>query len=121
LLLSSKATGVTLLVVLLVLDFYPLRRLRHGKNHSIAARHDPARPERHARPDRTGAGVLPGSDRNERTGQFIVYPREGLGFRELHHNLNRVRRYLAFFGKYLDNPPVTETEADMKSLAAPAP
>ncbi len=48
---------------------------------------------------------------------FIVYPREGHGFREPRHNLDRMRRYLAFFGRYLDSPAVTEPADEMKALA----
>lgn len=40
--------------------------------------------------------------------EFAVYPREGHGFTEPRHNPDPVRRYLTFFGKYLNNPPVTE-------------
>lgn len=40
--------------------------------------------------------------------EFIVYPRENHGFTEPRHNLDRIRRYVAFFAKYLNNPSVTE-------------
>lgn len=40
--------------------------------------------------------------------EFITYPREHHGFVEPRHIQDRWRRYLVFFGKYLDNPPVTE-------------
>jgi dipeptidyl aminopeptidase/acylaminoacyl peptidase len=40
--------------------------------------------------------------------EFVVYPRENHGFTEPRHNLDRTRRYLSFFGKYLNNPSVTE-------------
>jgi dipeptidyl aminopeptidase/acylaminoacyl peptidase len=39
---------------------------------------------------------------------FVVYPREGHGFTEPRHNLDRVRRYVRFFAKYLNAPVVTE-------------
>jgi dipeptidyl aminopeptidase/acylaminoacyl peptidase len=39
---------------------------------------------------------------------FVVFPREGHGIGEPRHQLDRVRRYLAFFGKYLNNPAATE-------------
>ena len=32
---------------------------------------------------------------------FVVYPRENHGFTEPRHNLDRVRRYVRFFAKYL--------------------
>ncbi len=40
--------------------------------------------------------------------EFVVYPREGHGFTEPRHNLDRVRRYVRFFAKYLNTPVVTE-------------
>jgi dipeptidyl aminopeptidase/acylaminoacyl peptidase len=40
--------------------------------------------------------------------EFVVYPREGHGFNEPRHNLDRVRRYVRFFAKYLKAPVVTE-------------
>jgi len=40
--------------------------------------------------------------------EFIVYPRENHGFSEPRHNLDRIRRYVGFFGKYLNNPSLTE-------------
>ncbi|MBI3406429.1 MAG: S9 family peptidase [Acidobacteria bacterium] len=40
--------------------------------------------------------------------EFVVYPRENHGFTEPRHNLDRMRRYVSFFGKYLKNPSVTE-------------
>jgi dipeptidyl aminopeptidase/acylaminoacyl peptidase len=40
--------------------------------------------------------------------EFVVYPRENHGFTEPRHRMDRVQRYLYFFGKYLNNPPVTE-------------
>jgi dipeptidyl aminopeptidase/acylaminoacyl peptidase len=42
--------------------------------------------------------------------EFVVFPREGHGLSEPRHQLDSLRRYLTFFGKYLNNPPVTETE-----------
>jgi dipeptidyl aminopeptidase/acylaminoacyl peptidase len=39
---------------------------------------------------------------------FVVYPRENHGFTEPRHNLDRVRRYVRFFAKYLKTPVVTE-------------
>jgi len=40
--------------------------------------------------------------------QFVVYPRENHGFTEPRHNMDRVRRYVWFFAKYLKTPVVTE-------------
>lgn len=40
--------------------------------------------------------------------EFVVYPREGHGFTEPRHNLDRVRRYVRFFAKYLNAPVMTE-------------
>ena len=40
--------------------------------------------------------------------EFVVYPREGHGFTEPRHNLDRVRRYVRFFARYLKTPVVTE-------------
>ena len=43
--------------------------------------------------------------------EFVVYPRENHGFTEPRHNLDRVRRYVWFFSKYLTAPLVTEPAA----------
>ncbi|HEV2180533.1 MAG TPA: S9 family peptidase [Gemmatimonadaceae bacterium] len=40
--------------------------------------------------------------------EFVTYPRENHGFTEPRHMQDRYQRYLVFFGKYLNNPPVTE-------------
>jgi dipeptidyl aminopeptidase/acylaminoacyl peptidase len=40
--------------------------------------------------------------------EFVVYPRENHGFTEPRHNMDRVRRYVKFFAKYLNAPMVTE-------------
>jgi dipeptidyl aminopeptidase/acylaminoacyl peptidase len=40
--------------------------------------------------------------------ELVVYPREGHGFTEARHQLDRVRRYVQFFGKYLGVKVVTE-------------
>jgi dipeptidyl aminopeptidase/acylaminoacyl peptidase len=40
--------------------------------------------------------------------EFVVYPRENHGFTEPRHQLDRVRRYVRFFAKYLNAPVVTE-------------
>lgn len=43
--------------------------------------------------------------------EFVVYPRENHGFTEPRHNMDRVRRYVRFFAKYLNQPVVTEAAA----------
>jgi len=43
--------------------------------------------------------------------EFVVYPRENHGFTEPRHQLDRVRRYVRFFAKYLGAPVVTEPAA----------
>ena len=40
--------------------------------------------------------------------EFVVYPREPHGFTEPRHQMDRVRRYVKFFAKYLNAPLVTE-------------
>jgi dipeptidyl aminopeptidase/acylaminoacyl peptidase len=40
--------------------------------------------------------------------EFVVYPRENHGFTEPRHQMDRVRRYVKFFAKYLQAPVVTE-------------
>ena len=40
--------------------------------------------------------------------EFVVYPRENHGFTEPRHQMDRVRRYVKFFAKYLKVPVVTE-------------
>jgi dipeptidyl aminopeptidase/acylaminoacyl peptidase len=40
--------------------------------------------------------------------ELVVYPRENHGFTEPRHRMDRMQRYLYFFGKYLENPPLTE-------------
>jgi dipeptidyl aminopeptidase/acylaminoacyl peptidase len=40
--------------------------------------------------------------------EFVVYPRENHGFTEPRHQMDRVRRYVKFFSKYLNAPVVTE-------------
>jgi len=40
--------------------------------------------------------------------EFVVYPRENHGFTEPRHQMDRVRRYVKFFAKYLGSPVVTE-------------
>jgi dipeptidyl aminopeptidase/acylaminoacyl peptidase len=43
--------------------------------------------------------------------EFVVYPRENHGFTEPRHQMDRVRRYVWFFSKYLKAPLVTEPAA----------
>jgi dipeptidyl aminopeptidase/acylaminoacyl peptidase len=43
--------------------------------------------------------------------EFVVYPRENHGFTEPRHQMDRVRRYVWFFSKYLTAPVVTEPAA----------
>ena len=43
--------------------------------------------------------------------EFVTYPRENHGFVEPRHIQDRWQRYLVFFGKYLNNPPVTEPKS----------
>jgi dipeptidyl aminopeptidase/acylaminoacyl peptidase len=40
--------------------------------------------------------------------EFVVYPRENHGFTEPRHQMDRVRRYVRFFAKYLGVPVLTE-------------
>jgi dipeptidyl aminopeptidase/acylaminoacyl peptidase len=40
--------------------------------------------------------------------EFVLYPRENHGFTEPRHIQDRLNRYLTFFGKYLNNPSVTD-------------
>jgi len=42
--------------------------------------------------------------------EFVVYPRENHGFTEPRHQMDRVRRYVKFFAKYLKTPIVTEPD-----------
>jgi dipeptidyl aminopeptidase/acylaminoacyl peptidase len=44
--------------------------------------------------------------------EFVVYPRENHGFTEPRHQMDRVRRYVKFFAKYLKAPVVTEPAAE---------
>ena len=42
--------------------------------------------------------------------EFVVYPRENHGFTEPRHQMDRVRRYVKFFAKYLNTPVITEPD-----------
>jgi dipeptidyl aminopeptidase/acylaminoacyl peptidase len=53
--------------------------------------------------------------------EFVTYPRENHGFVEPRHIQDRWQRYLVFFGKYLNNPPVTEPKAVVERLRKDLP
>ena len=53
--------------------------------------------------------------------EYVTYPRENHGFVEPHHIQDRLQRYLVFFGKYLNNPPVTEPKATVERLSKDLP
>lgn len=53
--------------------------------------------------------------------EFVKYPRENHGFTEPRHIQDRWQRYLVFFGKYLDNPPVTEEKDVLSRMAKDLP
>ncbi len=53
--------------------------------------------------------------------EYVTYPRENHGFVEPRHIQDRWQRYLVFFGKYLNNPPVTEAKATIERLSKELP
>jgi dipeptidyl aminopeptidase/acylaminoacyl peptidase len=53
--------------------------------------------------------------------EYVTYPRENHGFVEPRHIQDRWQRYLVFFGKYLNNPPVTEPKATIERLSKDLP
>jgi dipeptidyl aminopeptidase/acylaminoacyl peptidase len=53
--------------------------------------------------------------------EFVQYPRENHGFVEPRHIQDRWQRYLVFFGKYLDNPPVTEPASTIQRMKKDLP
>jgi dipeptidyl aminopeptidase/acylaminoacyl peptidase len=53
--------------------------------------------------------------------EFVTYPRENHGFVEPRHIQDRWQRYLVFFGKYLNNPPVTEAKTVVERLSKELP
>jgi dipeptidyl aminopeptidase/acylaminoacyl peptidase len=53
--------------------------------------------------------------------EFVTYPRENHGFVEPRHIQDRWQRYLVFFGKYLNNPPVTEPKPVVDRLTKDLP
>src|SRR5258705_587077 len=50
--------------------------------------------------------------------EFVVYPRENHGFTEPRHQMDRVRRYVWFFSKYLTAPLITEPVATLATPVA---
>jgi dipeptidyl aminopeptidase/acylaminoacyl peptidase len=53
--------------------------------------------------------------------EYVTYPRENHGFVEPRHIQDRWQRYLVFFGKYLNNPPVTEPKTVVDRLSKDLP
>ena len=53
--------------------------------------------------------------------EFVTYPRENHGFVEPRHIQDRLQRYLVFFGKYLNNPPVTEPKTVVERMSKDLP
>ena len=53
--------------------------------------------------------------------EYVTYPRENHGFVEPRHIEDRLQRYLVFFGKYLNNPPVTEPTAIVEHMSRDLP
>jgi dipeptidyl aminopeptidase/acylaminoacyl peptidase len=53
--------------------------------------------------------------------EYVTYPRENHGFVEPRHLQDRWLRYLVFFGKYLNNPPVTEPKEILEKMAKDLP
>jgi dipeptidyl aminopeptidase/acylaminoacyl peptidase len=53
--------------------------------------------------------------------EYVVYPRENHGFVEPRHQVDRVQRYLVFFGRYLNNAPVTEPKEVVERMQKDLP
>jgi dipeptidyl aminopeptidase/acylaminoacyl peptidase len=53
--------------------------------------------------------------------EYIVYPRENHGFTEPRHLVDRLQRYLVFFGKYLNNAPATEPKEVVERMQKDLP
>jgi dipeptidyl aminopeptidase/acylaminoacyl peptidase len=53
--------------------------------------------------------------------EYVTYPRENHGFVEPRHIQDRLQRYLVLFGKYLNNPPVTEPKDTMERMKKDLP
>jgi len=53
--------------------------------------------------------------------EYVTYPRENHGFVEPRHIEDRLQRYLVFFGKYLNNAPVTEAKSVVERMSKDLP
>ena len=53
--------------------------------------------------------------------EYVTYPRENHGFVEPRHIEDRLQRYLVFFGKYLNNSPVTEPKPVVDRMSKDLP
>ena len=53
--------------------------------------------------------------------EYVTYPRENHGFVEPRHIQDRLQRYLVFFGKYLNNAPVTEPKSVVERMSKDLP
>jgi dipeptidyl aminopeptidase/acylaminoacyl peptidase len=53
--------------------------------------------------------------------EYVTYPRENHGFVEPRHIEDRLQRYLVFFGKYLNNAPVTEPKDVVERMSKDLP
>ena len=56
-----------------------------------------------------------------KTVTFVRYPREGHGFSEPRHQMDRLRRYAEFFGEHVDNPPISERDEAKETTAGGRP
>ena len=56
-----------------------------------------------------------------KTVTFVRYPREGHGFSEPRHQMDRLRRYAEFFGEHVDNPPISERDEAKETTAEGRP
>jgi dipeptidyl aminopeptidase/acylaminoacyl peptidase len=53
--------------------------------------------------------------------EYVVYPRENHGFVEPRHLVDRLQRYLVFFGKYLSNAAATEPQEVVERMQKDLP
>jgi dipeptidyl aminopeptidase/acylaminoacyl peptidase len=53
--------------------------------------------------------------------EYVTYPREEHGFTEPRHIRDRWQRYLVFFGKYLNNAPITEPKEVVERMQKDLP
>ena len=53
--------------------------------------------------------------------EYVTYPREEHGFTEPRHIQDRWQRYLVFFGKYLNNVPITEPKEVVERMQKDLP